>query len=166
LLDLVGPLVALSERANLVGLTDIGRLRAALGPYRDDQVLAAVNKTAGMAKAGQVRSPIGWLITKARQADALFFPTGASPSPTAPHPSPPAVPSDPVDHEAELAVAVMEGDPGGHSLALEALDRSIRASGPIGERILADERMRHRARVSHWRLAHPDPAGAEAEANQ
>jgi hypothetical protein len=62
--------------AVLVGLTDIGRRRAALGPYRDDQVLAAVNKAAGMAKAGHVRSPIGWLITKARQGDALFFSTG------------------------------------------------------------------------------------------
>jgi hypothetical protein len=167
LLNLVGPLVALSERANLVGLTDIGRLRSALAPYRDDQVLAAVSKTAAMAKAGQVRSPIGWLITKARQGDALFFPTGPSPTTTTPSPSgpPPGVPSDPVDHEAEQAVTAMEDDPVGFSITLEALDRTIRAAGPIGERILADERMRHRARVRHWRLSHPNPAGTEAEAN-
>ena len=74
LLELVGPLVRLAERANLVGLTDVHRLADALGPYTDEQIRHAVDKTAALARHGTVTSPIGWLIAKAGQGDPLFYP--------------------------------------------------------------------------------------------
>jgi hypothetical protein len=73
---------------------------------------------------------------------------------------------DLVDTEAELAVITMEADPARHAGDLETLDRSIRAAGPIGERILADDRMRHQARVSHWRQSNPLPVRTDVEANR
>jgi len=73
---------------------------------------------------------------------------------------------DIVDIEAEQAVTAMEADPARHAGDLETLDRSIRAGGPIGERILANERMRHQARVSHWRQSNPLPPGTDVEANR
>ena len=55
----------------------------------------------------------------------------------------------------------MEADPDAYRDALAGLDRSIRSTGPVGERILADTKMRHDARVQHWRIANPTPTATE-----
>ena len=62
-----------------VGLTDVDRLADALGPYTDEQIRHAVDKTAALARHGTVTSPIGWLIAKAGQGDPDFYPRREKP---------------------------------------------------------------------------------------
>ena len=96
LLELVGPLVRLAERAN--GLTDVHRLADALGPYTDEQIRQAVDKTAALARHGTFTSPIGWISPK----PAKVTPS-STPRPWKPHipPSmnPPFPPSQPPSNQ-------------------------------------------------------------------
>ena len=82
--ELLRPLADLAARTTLVGLTDRDGARQALAPYGDTQVRFAVRQALALAQAGTVKSPIGWLVTKARQGDEAFFPPPSSLGPAPP----------------------------------------------------------------------------------
>lgn len=158
--ELVCPLSRVAHRSNLVGVTDWTMLDRALAPYDDAQVRYAVAQTASMVKAGSVtKSPIGWLVTKARAGDEAFFPPEevlARRQSGGPAPSP-AVVEEEVDVEAETAVAAVEAD--GGDPELDALDSVIRSSR-YSDRLLGKPGALHAARVAQWRRVHPrSPAG-------
>jgi hypothetical protein len=158
--DLVQPLIDAANRCGLLGITDLAGLVAALAPYHDSQIRHAVNTTARMVRHGRVTSsPIGWLTTKARQADPDFFPA----TPPADHPppaptEPEAEPPDQADLEAETAVVGLEADPDRHHQQLAELDTHIRrhtTGASTQRRLFANPRLLHASRVNAWRQLHP-----------
>ena len=146
----------LAERASLVGLTDREGLRRALVPYEDRQVRFAVHQTLAMARAGSVKSPIGWLVAKARQGDEAFFPPVSSFSP-APPLLEPTVEEDGPDPEAEAAVEALEASPGADGGELARIDALIRRAMPpsVAQKMFADASWLHVTRVMQWRAQHP-----------
>ena len=93
--ELIQPLVEAARRCGLLGITDLPGLTDALAPYDDSQIAYAVATTTRMVRHGAIKkSPLGWLVKKARQTDPDFFPP-ATPQPDpqpAPSPSPPNEP--------------------------------------------------------------------------
>lgn len=158
---LIAPLTRLAERSNLVGLTDLESLGLALRAYNDAQVGYAVSATARMVRAGSVsKSPIGWLINKARAGDVNFFPPSGGRS-TEHLPVPASAVEDPADAEGEAAVTTLESDPDATTADLEDLDSSIRGcsarTASSADRIFSDPSSLHAARVLAWRAKHPTP---------
>jgi hypothetical protein len=156
--DLVSPLVQIAAQAGLVGMTNIADTRAAIRPYSTTQIRYAVAMTAAMARNGKVKSPIGWLVAKARHGDPNFFPE--QPPTAAARPEPPvAAALDPldIDAEAEAAVTTLEADPDSHRDALDQLDQHILSTlGPAtAKRVTDNQTSLHTARVSFWRRSHP-----------
>jgi len=137
-------------------VTDREGLRAALAPFDDLQVRHAVRLTLAMAQAGTVKSPVGWLVGKARRGDPEFFPPLSSLEPPAP-PLPVLVPEDQPDPEADEAVAALEADPASHDGELARIDQVFLKMMPprVGERLMADPVLLHRTRAKHWRILHP-----------
>ena len=128
--ELLRPLCELAQRASLVGVTDRAGLRRALAPYEDGQVRYAVRQTVTMARAGLVKSPVGWLISKAHRADEEFFPPASSiraivPAPVAAEPEGTGPEADP---EAEAVVSAWEATPGPTSTSWTASTSS--SGGP------------------------------------
>jgi hypothetical protein len=156
--SLLRPLSELAERASLVGLTDREGLRQALVPYSDAQVRHAVRQTLALARAGTVKSPIGWLVTKARQADDAFFPPASSLHPAPPPPGPTVEEVVP-DPEAEAAVAALEAAPVSHAGELGRIDALIQRATPkkIAQKMFADAAWLHSTRAQFWRSEHPAP---------
>ena len=147
----------------LPGLTD------ALVPYDDSQVAHAVATTARMVRHGAInKSPLGWLVKKARQADPDFFPI-AQPQPdqptrASPHPDPRQQRS-PSDLQADAAVTALEADPERHREQLDALDHHIRAETPspkIRQRLFSNPQTLHASRATAWRQLHPPPSSDHA----
>jgi hypothetical protein len=162
--DLVSPLVQIAAQAGLVGMTNIADTRAAIRPYSTTQIRHAVAMTAAMARTGKVKSPIGWLVAKARHGDPNFFPE--QPPAAAARPEPPVAQAlDPldIDAEAEAAVTALEADPDCHRDALDQLDQHILATlGPAtAKRVTGNQTSLHTARVSFWRRSHPSSPAKE-----
>jgi len=147
--ELIGPLVELADRAGLVGVTNIAEASAALAPYGVDQIRVAVAKTAAMTRSGKIKSPIGWLITKARGGDENFFPS----KPPTTGATPPITCAEQVDLEANTAVAALEADPVTNADQLAGLDSALRSgvSPILAARIFADPARLHDARSLTWR---------------
>lgn len=156
--ELLRPLAELAARTALVGLTDRDGARQALAPYSDAQVRFAVRQALALAQAGAVKSPIGWLVTKARQGDEAFFPPPSCLAP-APLPPPQALYQDGPDAEAEVAVDALETAPAPPAGELARIDAQIRRSTPasVAQEMLADPSWLHATRVLYWRAQHPRP---------
>ena len=159
--ELLRPLCELAQRASLVGVTDRAGLRRALAPYEDGQVRYAVRQTVTMARAGLVKSPVGWLISKAHRADEEFFPPASSiraivPAPVAAEPEGTGPEADP---EAEAVVSAWEATPGAHEHELDRIDQLIRRATPasVSRDMFRDPVWLHATRVLHWRAQHPAP---------
>ena len=146
--ELLRPLCELAKTASLVGVTDRGGLRAALAPYDDLQVRHAVRLTLAMAQAGTVKSPIGWLVGKARRADQEFFPPASGLQPPTP-PRPVLVPEDEPDPEADEAVRALEAEGTPNEGELARIDQVVLKMMPprIGEQLMADPVLLHRTRA-------------------
>jgi hypothetical protein len=152
-------LAELAARTALVGLTDRDGARQALAPYSDAQVRFAVHQVLAMAKAGTVKSPIGWLVTKARQGDEAFFPPVPSLGPAPPPPAP-MLDQDAPDADAEAAVDALEAAPVAPDGELARIDALIRRATPpsVAQEMFAEPSWLHATRVLYWRAQHPRPS--------
>lgn len=166
-ISLVAPLQDTARRCGLVGLTDSRGLVEALSPYSQDQIRHAVRLTARLVEAGSVRSPLGWLVNKARQGDPDYFPAKIPTSTSRAAPAS-AGTEDPAWEAAEARVSELElspHDPNSRA-ALARLDAVVaeRASvaGGLSER-LTSRVDAHTSRVLAWcelatRAGSDDPA--------
>jgi hypothetical protein len=154
--ELLRPVCELAKTASLVGMTDREGLRGALAPYEDLQVRHAVRLTLAMAQAGTVKSPIGWLVGKARRGDKEFFPPVSSLEPPPP-PRAALVLEDEPDPEADEAVTALESDPASQAGELARIDHAFLKMMPprIGEQLMANPVLLHKTRAKHWRILHP-----------
>ena len=167
--ELIQPLVEAARRCGLLGITDLPGLTDALAPYDDSQVAYAVATTTRMVRHGAIKkSPLGWLVKKARQTDPDFFPV-AKPQPDPPtcaSPQPePNEPASPTDLEAETTVRTIEADPQQHAEQLDVLDNHIRRNTPsprIQKQLFANPLALHASRVTAWRQLHPPPSSDHA----
>ena len=157
--ELLRPLAELAARTALVGLTDRDGARQALAHYSDAQVRFAVHQVLAMAKAGTVKSPIGWLVTKARQGDEAFFPPVPSLGPSPPPPAP-MLAQDAPDADAEAAVDALEAAPVAPGGELARIDALIRRATPpsVAQEMFAEPSWLHATRVLYWRAQHPRPS--------
>lgn len=74
ILDLLAPLIATADRLNLTPISNREPLIDVLSAYTDKQISRAVSHVDRLARDGVVRSPFGWLITKAKANDKDLFP--------------------------------------------------------------------------------------------
>jgi len=72
LLDLVAPLATACDELGLPGVTNLSGLRAALEPFCDEAVAAAVSRLTVEARSG-LRTPMGKLVNMARSRDGAYF---------------------------------------------------------------------------------------------
>lgn len=153
---LIAPLQEMARRCGLVGLTDSRGLVEALAPFGADQIRHAVHLTSRLTEAGTVRSPLGWLVNKARQRDPDYFPA-CVPLSDRQGPSRPqkAEPDDPVGALAEQRVTEMEAAPHdpANAAALARLDAlsaaRVTAAGAISQRLVLRCDL-HASRVIAW----------------
>ena len=79
--ELLGALIELSQRHNLVGLTNLAGVADALDPYQDQQIRHAVQTITRRIRNGEpLYSPFGLLTTKARERDPNYFPIETHPA--------------------------------------------------------------------------------------
>jgi len=149
--ELIRPLVTIADRCSLIGINDRSGIHAALAQYSPTAVRHAVSQVARMAKAGQIRSPLGWLTAAARRGDLDLFPD-TQPTTTPPPPAgPEQLRTDPVAEAAERALATAGPE------ELAALDEWIR-SAPHHARIRhlmfdpSRAQMLHTARLEAWHV--------------
>lgn len=149
--ELIRPLVTIADRCSLIGINDRSGIHAALAQYSPTAVRHAVSQVARMAKAGQIRSPLGWLTAAARRGDLDLFPD-TQPTTTPPPPAgPERLGTDPVAEAAERALATAGPE------ELAALDEWIR-SAPHHARIRhlmfdpSRAQMLHTARLEAWHV--------------
>ena len=138
------------SRANLIPVTNRQRLTAALAPYSNDQVAAAVQRVCALHRNGvTVRSPYGLLISRAEAADTDFL---ASTAETQPARGDEGDEREPFAAEAETEVTALEADPEQWVDELAEIDEvafnQLQVDMPDrAARLLSLPRFRHDARV-------------------
>lgn len=149
--ELIRPLVTIADRCGLVGLNDRSGIHDALSRYDSAAIRHAVSQVARMAKAGQIRSPLGWLTVAARRGDPDLF-SIVEHCTTPPMPAPTRLDElDAATQAAERALATAGPD------QLAALDEWIR-SAPHHARIRhlifepSRAQMLHTARIEAWHV--------------
>jgi hypothetical protein len=160
----LGPLRELCERLHLPETVDAeGRRWLCL--YAPAELRRAVGRVMNMTRgAGQVRSPMGLLVARAKQGEESLF----EPVPERTEPLPAVVaeePAEPVDEEAARAIAAMDDDElAAFDERLEAWLRSRQGGRSVGiDRIMGDPITLARRRQELWRETeashHDEPAG-------
>ena len=143
--DLVQPLLAVADKCGLISITDRAGLHEALAQYHPPAIRHAVTQVTRMTKAGQIRSPFGWLITAARRGDPDLFTNPAAPASPGTATSPPAI--EALDIAAEHALATAEPS---ELARIDAYVRNAPHNTPILSRILHHPDALHAARIAAW----------------
>ena len=157
--QLLAPLLEECDRLDLPGVADAQRVVASLRPFGAEQIATAARQMAADLRSGApMRSPIAILMRKAEDRDPYYFRVTRAQEPPPPAPRAIAEPEEPVDAEAEAAVAQLDDD------ALAELDEAVAAHvrGILGDRTSALESP---ATVAYWRpivwRQHHQPTTAE-----
>ena len=158
--ELLAPLLEECDRLGLPGVADAQRVVASLRPFGAEQIATAARQMATDLRSGApMRSPIAILMRKAEDRDPYYFRVVRTQKPPPLAPRVIDEPGDPVDAEAEAAVAQLDDD------ALAQLDEAVAAHvrGILGDRTSALESPATVAfwRPILWRRRHR-PASAEA----
>jgi len=143
--ELLAPLLEECDRLDLPGVADAQRVVASLRPFGAEQITTAARQMAADLRSGApMRSPIAILMRKAEDRDPYYFRVARAQEPPPPAPRAIAEPEEPVDAEAEAAVAQLDDD------ALTQLDEAVAAHvrGILGDRTSALESP---ATVAYWR---------------
>jgi hypothetical protein len=157
--QLLAPLLEECDRLDLPGVADAQRVVASLRPFVAEQIAGAARQMAADLRSGApMRSPIAILMRKAEDRDPYYFRVARPQEP--PPPAPRAIDEleEPVDAEAEAAVAQLDED------ALAQLDEAVAAHvrGILGDHTSALESP---ATVAYWRpivwRQHHQPTNAE-----
>ncbi len=144
--QLLATLLAECDRLGLPGVADPQRVLDALRPYRAEQVAAAARQMAVDLRSGApMRSPIAILVRKAEAGDPYYFRSTPDPEPAPPPPVLVEV-EDPIDEEAQAAVAALDEQ------ALRRLDAAvgIHVRALLGDSMAATA-LRSQGTLTYWR---------------